>query len=215
MRWKACEYAILPRKTSTNIFRGRLFGTEKRLRFSGEARKSLSDTSNFVHVCCYRSSKIGCSRCTAGAPASSPPCVAPPRQRGSSLPGHGKTPPRRTDTRGPQRASSSRPRLASGLSAEVWRRGLNACFHGGSGTPPMASGMSSSIHSSVDATPDGAAAGDSGRQLSPAPTAAPGDSGSADDAGESRRATAAHNERTGSIIRVREACMVLSCKSFL
>lgn len=156
-----------------------------------------------MHVCRY-SSNSGCSRCTAGAPAS-PTCAAPPRQRGSH-PGHWETP-RPTDTRGPQRASWSRPRLASGLSAEEgWRRGLNACLPAGSGAP-MPSATSSSVHFSVAATPVGASAGDSARQLSPPPTAAPSDSGSAD-AGESRRATA-HNERTtGSITRVREACMV-------
>lgn len=159
---------------------------------------------------CYGSSNSGCSRCTAGATTASPP-----RQRGSP-PGHGKAP-RRTDTRGPQRASWSRPRLASGLSAEAWGRGLHDRVPGGggsgSGAPMLLSAMSS-VHFSVAATPVGASTGDSTGQLSPPPTAAPSDPGSAD-AGESRRATAAHNERTGSIICVREACMVLSRKSFL
>ena len=132
----------------------------------------------------------GCRECPAGAVA------PPPRQRGFH-PGHGKAP-RRAGTRGPQRASCSRPRLCSGLSAEGCWRGLNVRLPGGAAILPA---TSSSARSSAAATAVGASAGESAGPLSP-PTAGPSHAGAAD-AGESRRAN-----RRGSITRAREACIV-------
>ena len=134
----------------------------------------------------------GCRECPAGAVA------PPPRQRGFH-PGHGKAP-RRAGTRGPQRASCSRPRLCSGLSAEGCWRGLNVRLPGGAAILPA---TSSSARSSAAATAVGASAGESAGPLSP-PTAGPSHAGAAG-AGESRRAS-----RRGSITLAREACIVAS-----
>lgn len=159
-----------------------------------------------VHGCCYGSSTRGSRWRTAGAAAAPPP----PRQRGFH-PGHGKAPPR-TGTRGPQRDSSSRPRLCSGLSAEGCWRGLNACLPG-PGAAAILPATSSSAHPSVVGTAVGASAGESAGQLSPPAAGSWSSNAGSADVGGSRRATAHTDSRRGSIVRAREAGIVACCGS--